>query len=408
MIRIFLALLIFGAATTRGEGQLSEPASSIPGLIYTNCRIADIPWSIHIIQWDRSNPLYEIHSVHAGGRRAVGLETLSDQVGLLNSNAVAAINGDFYQRDKAYAGVPHGLQVIDGEVISAPLGGTTFWVDALGEPHMTNIVSLFQITWPNALRSTFGLNGERAGDAIELYTSAAGSSTHTVGGRELVLELEQGSPRLPLRMGRVYIARVRDIREAGDTPLTPELLVLSLSPIAAQKLPNVQIGTVLSINIGSVPALYGIRTAISGGPVLLQNGRRQKIPAPTLEDYEFSSTLERHPRSALGWNDKYFYLVEVDGRQRNLSVGMTLAELSGFLKKLGCNEAMNLDGGGSATLWFNGKVRNSPCDRAEREVSNCLVLSRKTRGNLSQDFKTGMQGKANGKLSTSPNLKSGN
>jgi exopolysaccharide biosynthesis protein len=83
---------------------------------------------------------------------------------------------------------------------------------------------------------------------------------------------------------------------------------------------------------------------------------------------------ERHPRAAVGWNDRYLFLVEVDGRQRGLSVGMTLDELARFLARLGCKEAMNFDGGGSATLWYDGQVRNSPCDRMEREIANCLVI----------------------------------
>ncbi len=82
---------------------------------------------------------------------------------------------------------------------------------------------------------------------------------------------------------------------------------------------------------------------------------------------------------AIGWNEKYLFLVEVDGRQKRLSVGMTLEDLAKFLVKLGCNDAMNFDGGGSATLWFDGQVRNSPCDRMEREIANCLVIVRKKR-----------------------------
>ena len=61
-----------------------------------------------------------------------------------------------------------------------------------------------------------------------------------------------------------------------------------------------------------------------------------------------------------------------------LSDGMTLDELSGYLVKLGCQEAMNLDGGGSATLWYNGKVQNSPCDGQERVIANSLLLVRKS------------------------------
>ena len=56
---------------------------------------------------------------------------------------------------------------------------------------------------------------------------------------------------------------------------------------------------------------------------------------------------------------------------------MTLDELAKLLMKLGCEEAMNLDGGGSATLWYHGQVRNSPCDRMEREIANCLVIVKK-------------------------------
>jgi exopolysaccharide biosynthesis protein len=86
----------------------------------------------------------------------------------------------------------------------------------------------------------------------------------------------------------------------------------------------------------------------------------------------------RHPRSALGWNKDYIFLVEVDGRQSNISLGMTFPELADYLIKLGCSEAMNLDGGGSATLWALGSVRNSPSEGDERPSANALVVVRKT------------------------------
>ena len=86
---------------------------------------------------------------------------------------------------------------------------------------------------------------------------------------------------------------------------------------------------------------------------------------------------ERHPRTAIGWNDSYFYLVTVDGRQPHLSVGMTLNELARYLVSLGCREAMNLDGGGSTTMWVGGSVVNRPSDGEERAVANALILLRK-------------------------------
>ena len=98
--------------------------------------------------------------------------------------------------------------------------------------------------------------------------------------------------------------------------------------------------------------------------------------------------MERHPRSAIGWNEGCFFLVTVDGRQKGVSEGMNLNELAAYLIELGCQEAMNLDGGGSATLWYDGKVRNHPCDGYEREVANSLIVCRKPAGTLKTSRKS--------------------
>ncbi len=349
------------------------------GLGYTNYFVADVPWSIHVVQVARTNAMYEVHSVHAA-KHAVGLDTLSDQVMLLDPALgipVAAINGDFYQRDRAYAGASRGLQVVDGELISGPGSKVSFWIDVSGEAHASNVTARFQVTWPDGTATPFRLNGERSANGVELYTSAIGRSTRTSGGRELVLERAEGNPWLPLRLGKTYTAMLREIRESGDSPTTPDTLVLSLSRDAVRRVPPLQTGAVLRISTMTMPALPGVKTAVGGGPMLVRNGRRQTIEASGPENYESSSMFERHPRAAVGWNQDCFFLVEVDGRQRNLSVGMTLDQLGGFMVGLGCQEAMNFDGGGSATLWFEGEVRNSPCDRAEREIANCLVIVKK-------------------------------
>ena len=56
------------------------------------------------------------------------------------------------------------------------------------------------------------------------------------------------------------------------------------------------------------------------------------------------------------------------------SVGIDLNELAGVMKELGATEAMNLDGGGSTTIWFNGEIRNRPSDGRIRPVANAVVL----------------------------------
>ncbi len=99
-----------------------------------------------------------------------------------------------------------------------------------------------------------------------------------------------------------------------------------------------------------------------------------------------SFTKARHPRTAIGIkaNGKVI-LLTVDGRQEN-SAGMSLHELTKTMRWLGCVSAINLDGGGSTTLWVAKEgVINYPSDNkkwdheGERKVANVVILKKKER-----------------------------
>jgi hypothetical protein len=295
---------------------------------------------------------------------------------------MAAVNGDFYARDRsAYSGDPRGLQIVNGDLISAPVGGVAFWIATDGTFHTTNITSQFAVTLPNGASLPFGLNEARQREAV-LYTPAMGPSTFTSGGRELVLEHGGTGPWLPLKVGESFTARVRGVREQGNTRIEEGTMVLSLDLAMARTISGVGPGAIFKFSTATVPNLRGAKAALSGGPVLARDGalQRVKLPGPTRSlPYEYRSMIERHPRSAIGWNVRQFFLIQVDGRQPGLSMGMTLEELGNFaIKKLGCTHAMNLDGGVSATLWANGRVRNSPANRGrENPIANALVVVRK-------------------------------
>lgn len=119
--------------------------------------------------------------------------------------------------------------------------------------------------------------------------------------------------------------------------------------------------------MATVPDLTGVDMAIGGGPALVRDGKA--VPREEVR--------VRNPRTAVGWDRDHYYLVEVDGRQRHVSVGMTTEELSDYLVGLGCEGAMSLDGGGSATCWFYGQVMNQPSEGFERDMANALVVVRK-------------------------------
>lgn len=335
------------------------------------------PWVIHVVRVPRNQSEFQLSAVHADGR-AVGLEPTSRQTKVLTGlgSPIAAINGDFYRRSGPFAGDPRGLQIVEGELISAPGGSASFWIDANGEPHITNTISLLAVTWPGGGITRVGLNGVRRNNGAELFTPALGATTQTVGGREIILEQLGENPWLPLLCGKAYRARVRAVRDTGNSPIEPETLVVSVGPALARTLPMPASGAELTITTETQPTLRGARTAISGGPILVSKGKRHRIRGTSDDSYESTSMLERHPRSAIGWDAEAYYLVQVDGRHRT-SVGMTLNELAALFLELGCQEAVNLDGGGSATLWFDGRVRNRPCDGHERPVANSLVVLRK-------------------------------
>lgn len=279
---------------------------------------------------------------------------------------VAALNADFYNDERNYVGDPRDLQIRRGELLSGPAGHACLWFDAAGEPHATNVTSRFQVIFPDGMTAPFGLNELRPHDGAVLYSAANGAATRTKGGREFVLEPVAGQPWLPLRVGQAFRARIREVRETGNTPLARDSLVLSLGYKLAARTPAAAAGAELRFSTATVPDLAGVTTAVGGGPKLVTGGRA----------WTWSGLQFRHPRSAIGWNREHLFLVVVDGRQ-STSAGMTFPELAAYLVKLGCDEALNFDGGGSTTLWLLGQVVNRPSEGQERPGANSLVVFRR-------------------------------
>lgn len=371
LVVLFLALI--GRGVEAQVGSISRGA-----VTYEMVRDPKGPWVIHVVRVARNEPRLQIQSLHANGA-ALGLATLTSQIKLLEPTLpLAAINGDFYVRAGSYAGDPRGLQIVEGEMISAPGGGASFWLDVAGQPQLGETKGQLEVSW-GATNRTISLNSFRETNAVVLYTPAVGTSTRTLGGREVIVTARAPGPSLPLRPGRIYHGAVQETRESGDSPVAAGTMVLSIGPAVAP-VPELKAGDELIITTFTEPALRGVRNAISGGPVLLRDGKRTRIQrrgAVAEDSYEFSTMSERHPRSGIGWNQDFFLLVTVDGRQTGISVGMTLDEFAARFVQLGCTEAFNLDGGGSSTLWYDGKVRNYLCDGYEREIANSLVVAEK-------------------------------
>ena len=84
-----------------------------------------------------------------------------------------------------------------------------------------------------------------------------------------------------------------------------------------------------------------------------------------------------NPRTAIGQVSALHYIMVVSDGRTDASEGLTLLELAQVMRQYGCVIAYNLDGGGSSTLWFNGKVINNPTDgrkASERSVSDIVCI----------------------------------
>lgn len=120
------------------------------------------------------------------------------------------------------------------------------------------------------------------------------------------------------------------------------------------------------------------RSALAAGPVLVDDGR--------IVEYDSDKTFYtgRHPRTLIGKRaGGEVVLVVIDGRFKGQGEGTTIAETAYIARQLGLVEALNLDGGGSSTLWTAQKgVLNHPYDNhrfdhaGERGVPNCITVTR--------------------------------
>lgn len=127
------------------------------------------------------------------------------------------------------------------------------------------------------------------------------------------------------------------------------------------------------------PAALDAVSVVSSGPVLLVDGKDARLD-------ENSFNRNRHPRSAVGTAGKKVYLVTVDGRNAENAQGVSLWEFTKIMRWIGADDALNMDGGGSTTLYVEGEngngIVNHPSDnkkfdrQGERHVVNSLLFIR--------------------------------
>ena len=122
----------------------------------------------------------------------------------------------------------------------------------------------------------------------------------------------------------------------------------------------------------------GVWNMASFGPALVDGGR----VLSGIDEVEIDTNLGngsiqgRHPRAGIGMvAPNHFLFIVVDGRAKGYSRGVKMKEFAEIFRSRGAQVAYNLDGGGSATLVFNGKLVNLPRGKAdERPTSDIFYI----------------------------------
>jgi exopolysaccharide biosynthesis protein len=326
------------------------------------------PVAIRIVRGPRPVGLYRLRTV-LSNESVLREETLSSMQRRLASQAtMVGVNGDF---SRIADGKPSGILLRDGILVTPPNGQRSSVGVGLDGTLDVRRVKFFG-TWRGTgqRRALNSFNDVPGKNGIALFTSDWGNATPRVqGGFAVVLGSFPASvPNADL------VAPVAATVEGGaPIPLSPGTAVLVARGIAATKLQaEAAVGTSLTLRLILQPDWSVVTDAVGGGPVLVRDG---KPVYRANEAFTVEQIAPRHPRTAVGQlEDGRLIFVVVDGRQTGYSTGMTTFEMALTMTRLGAVRAMQLDGGGSSTMAFDGTVLNSPSDGRERPVPTALML----------------------------------
>ncbi len=409
--RLFLALafLVAFCAAAQAPAPADEKTLRVAaGVTYRHLvkiTPAGEPWSIHILEIDRHEKTTALRAVEGrdpqGQMQRVLPTELAAHATREGADVVAVVNADF-DLAAPYLGIPEGLSVTSGELWTTPkpdspaaagwpeIGRLRNGEPVIGMPAVEMDFSAGKLKWQVAsLNKPMGFI---SGDAPRLYSSAFGPSVK----REKAfraLVIEKLSPALPLHStGTVHGRVTQSIDSTSEVAIPRGGLVLAFpaprlpadgAPSTTALLPQLGARVKLRIRAG-VAGRAPVEDSAGGSHIIVRGGKR------TIEGPHSDNLLLRHPRTAACYNAREWIFVVVDGRQPQLSVGMTLDELGALMVSLGCTEAINLDGGGSSMMALRlpagGSpspatdplhIMNSPSDGKERGRGNAWLIVRK-------------------------------
>lgn len=292
--------------------------------------------------------------------------------------AIAAVNAGFFN---VRNGEPLGLLKVGGQLVSdttltrgavavhtPPDARQQFFFDQAS----VKTEARFKMEAQPVTVPVDGVDTTRERGKLMLYTPMYNEDTDTAAnGTEWVLS---GSP--------LKVMEIR--RDLGKAPIPRDGAVLSFGGLEPPSpldwlTPGTEVTFAMNwkiLNGTSIERFENARDILNGAGLLRREGE-------TLSNWHTTEGLQaaafvdtRHPRTLIGEDRRGFlWLIAVDGRQPDYSVGMTFTELIALCKRLDLSNALNLDGGGSTTMVVKGEIVNKPSDAAgPRPVSDAILV----------------------------------
>jgi Phosphodiester glycosidase len=308
---------------------------------------------------------------------------ITSEIGASTRGAALAVNGDF--RVIGTKAAPKHLQVVDGEILSTGVPHLPGWVLStsgdgtqawIGRPSWT-----IQVTQGATQFPVIGWNAQQpSAQSVVAFTARGGTSRYPSRPTcSAVLKPVSGA-RGPNRVYRV--SSVRKNVACDRDPLLPPKGKWSTVVLVGTPVRGLTDGDRLQMQVDL--GHHGIiRDVIGGLPHVVKYGAnvgpRCEGPCVKSGTGPDRPLYAKNPRTAIGISEGcsdwdaltpcQYWLVVVDGRDRDWSDGLRFPPLGHLMLRLGAHNALNLDGGGSTTMWV--RDRNRLCQR--KTTAGCLV-----------------------------------
>jgi hypothetical protein len=342
--------------------------SVAPGIAYGDYQLETAvgPLAIHIVAVEPHHSDVRIGSVVADDSLISHGETVGSMA--RRTRAVAGINGDFF--DIGNTNRPINMVVRDGALLQLPYKRYVLAITRDGDARIAEFNFTGEVVINDRTMPLDGLDEmPQPGGGISLLTPLYGRVPPHDDVTLAALEPLQGMPPL---------ARYRVTRVVDNLSAQPPGYYVAIGVSDSGMVGVPQSGDVIVANGDLSPlGLSSITAAVGGGALILHGGEwYDDYDAPYREE-----NSKRMPCSGAAIApDGRLFLVEVDGRQADLSVGVTRREFAALMRSLGATEGLLLDGGGSSTLVVRrlgdsvADVVNSPSDGRERPVADGIFV----------------------------------